>query len=161
MSVRKSRASSVCLAAPCKARRHPGSKMLHPMDRDRYVAVLDGLLQQRCGRVNHDLRLRAADGQYFWFVMKARPVVNSDGEVMRVIGSLADVTEIKTAEERMLHDAVHDNLTGLPNRELFFDRLDGALVAAKRPGGPRPAVMAIDVDRFKQINEAIGLSYGD
>jgi diguanylate cyclase (GGDEF)-like protein/PAS domain S-box-containing protein len=135
--------------------------MLHPMDRDRYVAVLDGLLQQRCGRINHDLRLRAADGQYFWFVLKARPVVNSDGEVMRVIGSLADVTEMKTAEERMLHDAVHDNLTGLPNRELFFDRLEGALIAAKRPGGPRPAVLAIDVDRFKQINQAIGLADGD
>jgi diguanylate cyclase (GGDEF)-like protein/PAS domain S-box-containing protein len=135
--------------------------MLHPMDRDRYAAVLDGLLQQRCGRVNHDLRLRAADGQYFWFVLKARPVVNADGEVMRVIGSLSDVTEIKTAEERMLHDAVHDNLTGLPNRELFSDRLEGAVVAAKRPGAPRPAVMAIDVDRFKQINEAIGLSHGD
>ncbi len=137
-------------------------EVLHPMDRDRYIAVLDGAPAAAAADAsNHDLRLRAADGQYFWFALKARPVVNSDGEVMRVIGSLADVTEMKTAEERMLHDAVHDNLTGLPNRELFFDRLEGALIAAKRPGGPRPAVMAIDVDRFKQINEAIGLSYGD
>jgi diguanylate cyclase (GGDEF)-like protein/PAS domain S-box-containing protein len=135
--------------------------VLHPMDRDRYKAALDGLLQQRCGRINHDIRLRAADGHYFWFVMKARPVVNSEGEVIRVIGALSDVTEIKTAEERMLHDAVHDNLTGLPNRELFFDRLDIALIAARRPGAATPAVLVIDIDRFKQINEAIGLSFGD
>jgi diguanylate cyclase (GGDEF)-like protein/PAS domain S-box-containing protein len=135
--------------------------VLHPMDRDRYKAALDGLLQQRCGRINHDIRLRAADGHYFWFVMKARPVVNSDGEVVRVIGALSDITEIKTAEERMLHDAVHDNLTGLPNRELFFDRLETSLVASRRPGAPIPVVLVIDVDRFKQINEAIGLSFGD
>jgi diguanylate cyclase (GGDEF)-like protein/PAS domain S-box-containing protein len=136
-------------------------EVLHPMDRDRYKAALDGLLQQRSGRINHDIRLRAADGHYFWFVMKARPVINAEGEVVRVIGALSDVTEIKTAEERMLHDAVHDNLTGLPNRELFFDRLDTALIAARRPGASTPAVLVIDVDRFKQINEAIGLSFGD
>ncbi len=136
-------------------------EILHPMDRDRYKAALDGLLQQRSGRINHDIRLRAADGHYFWFVMKARPVINAEGEVVRVIGALSDVTDIKTAEERMLHDAVHDNLTGLPNRELFFDRLDTALLAARRPGGSVPAVLVIDVDRFKQINEAIGLSFGD
>jgi diguanylate cyclase (GGDEF)-like protein/PAS domain S-box-containing protein len=136
-------------------------EIIHPMDRDRYRAALDGLLQQRCGRINHDIRLRAADGHYFWFVMKARPVVNAEGEVVRVIGSLADVTEIKTAEERMLHDAVHDNLTGLPNRELFFDRLETAIVAARRPGASTPAVLVIDIDRFKQINDAVGLSFGD
>ena len=47
-----------------------------------------------------------------------------------MIGSLSDVTELKSAEERMLHDAVHDNLTGLPNRELFNDRLGAAILMA-------------------------------
>ena len=51
-------------------------------------------------------------------------MVGSDGEVIRVVGTLTDVTEFKNAEERLLHDAVHDNLTGLPNRELFLDRLN-------------------------------------
>ena len=76
------------------------------------------------------------------FACKARPVVGPDGEVMRVVGTLSDMTEIKTSEERLLHDAVHDNLTGLPNRELFFDRLEAAL--AIRPDGPkdvRPTVI--------------------
>ena len=101
--------------------------VLHPLDRDRYTLALDGLLHQRSGRINHDLRLRGSDGHYFWYVLKARPVVSADGEVVRVIGSLSDVTELKSAEERMLHDAIHDNLTGLPNRELFNDRLGAAI----------------------------------
>ena len=75
--------------------------------------------------------MRTADGHYLWFALKARPVVGSDGEVIRLVGTLTDVTEIKTAEERLLHDAVHDNLTGLPNRELFLDRLDAVLGFAK------------------------------
>jgi diguanylate cyclase (GGDEF)-like protein/PAS domain S-box-containing protein len=135
--------------------------ILHPLDRDRYTAVLDGLLHQRSGRINHDLRLRGADGRYLWFVLKARPVLSVSGEVVRVIGSLADVTEVKSAEERMLHDAVHDNLTGLPNRELFLDRLNAAQLLAREPGAATPVVMAIDIDLFKDVNDSHGLSLGD
>ena len=135
--------------------------VLHPLDRDRYTLALDGLLHQRSGRINHDLRLRGSDGHYFWYVLKARPVVGPDGEVVRVIGSLADVTEIKSAEERMLHDAVHDNLTGLPNRELFYDRLTSAMHLAQRPGAPAPTVLVIDIDQFKTVNDSFGLSIGD
>ncbi len=134
--------------------------VLHPLDRDRYTLALDGLLHQRSGRINHDLRLRGADGHYFWYVLKARPVIGPDGEVVRVIGSLSDVTEIKSAEERMLHDAIHDNLTGLPNRELFYDRLNTTLYLAQKPGAA-PVVVVIDIDQFKAINDSHGLSMGD
>jgi diguanylate cyclase (GGDEF)-like protein/PAS domain S-box-containing protein len=135
--------------------------ILHPLDRDRYSAALEGVLQQRSGRINHDIRLRGADSRYHDFVLKARPVVNAEGEVVRVIGALSDVTEIKAAEERILHDAIHDNLTGLPNRELFFDRLGSALIQAQRPGAPPFGVLAIDIDRFKEINDALGMAFGD
>ena len=135
--------------------------VLHPLDRDRYTLALDGLLHQRSGRINHDLRLRGSDGHYFWYVLKARPVVSADGDVVRVIGSLADVTEIKSAEERMLHDAVHDNLTGLPNRELFYDRLTSALYLAQKPGGSAPAILVVDIDGFEAVNDSYGLSMGD
>lgn len=135
--------------------------VLHPFERDRYRACLDTMLEQRRGRINQDFRLRAADGHYFWYTMRARPVVGADGEVIRIIGTLSDVTEGKVAEERLLHDAVHDNLTGLPNRELFFDRLEAALTFAGNDPRLRPTVFCIDVDRFKQINEGVGLSAGD
>ena len=78
-----------------------------------------------------------------------------------MIGSLSDVTELKSAEERMLHDAVHDNLTGLPNRELFNDRLGAAILLAQKPGGSAPTVMVIDVDEFRAVNDSYGLSIGN
>jgi diguanylate cyclase (GGDEF)-like protein/PAS domain S-box-containing protein len=135
--------------------------VLHPQDRDRFRASLDGVLEQRRGRLMQDFRLRTSDGHYLWFSLKARPVVGSDGEVVRLVGTLTDVTEFKTAEERLLHDAVHDNLTGLPNRELFMDRLEAALSLAKSDIGIRPTVMVIDVDRFKQVNDSVGIAVGD
>jgi diguanylate cyclase (GGDEF)-like protein/PAS domain S-box-containing protein len=135
--------------------------ILHPLDRDRFRASLDAIMEQRRGRLVQDFRLRTHDGHYLWFALKARPVVGSDGEVVRLVGTLTDVTEFKTAEERLLHDAVHDNLTGLPNRQLFLDRLEGVLTFAKSDPAIRPSVIVIDLDRFKQVNDSVGIAIGD
>lgn len=72
-----------------------------------------------------------------------------------------DVTEQKKSEERLLHDAVHDNLTGLPNRELFMNWLEAILSIAKSEEHVRPTVFVIDIDRFKQVNDGLGISAGD
>src|SRR5262249_61177930 len=114
-------------------------------DRDRFRARLDSVLEHRRGGVLQDFRIRTADGHYLWFGLRARPVVGSDGEVVRLVGTITDVTEFKTAEERLLHDAVHDNLTGLPNRELFLDRLEGVLTFAKADPAIKPTVIVIDL----------------
>jgi diguanylate cyclase (GGDEF)-like protein/PAS domain S-box-containing protein len=135
--------------------------VLHPLDRDRFRATLDSVIEQRRGRLMEDFRLRTPDGHYLWFALKARPVVGSDGEVVRLVGTLTDVTEFKTAEERLLHDAVHDNLTGLPNRQLFLDRFEAVLAFAKNDPAMRPTVMVIDLDRFKQVNDSVGMAVGD
>ena len=135
--------------------------LLHSYDCDRYRACLDTVLDQRCGRITEDFRLRAADGHYYAFSLKARPVVDAEGEVVRVIGTLADVTDARAAEERLLHDAIHDNLTGLPNRDLLFDRLDAALALSAGHKAPRPSVIVIDLDHFRQVNDQVGPSVGD
>nr|WP_232627926.1 sensor domain-containing phosphodiesterase [Methylobacterium sp. Leaf118] len=135
--------------------------LLHPFDVERYSAALDTVIEERRGRIVHDFRLRSAAGPYAWYRLKARPVIGTDGEVIRIVGTISDVTELKTAEERLLHDAVHDSLTGLPNRELFRDRLDAGLAMAGQDPRLRPAVIVLDIDRFKTINDAIGLSAGD
>jgi len=135
--------------------------VLHQADRDRFRATLDSVLEQRRGRVVQDFRMRTADGHYLWFALRARPVVGSDGEVVRLVGTITDVTEFKTAEERLLHDAVHDNLTGLPNRELCLDRLKAVLGLAKADTALRPTVLVIDIDRFKQVNDSVGMAVGD
>ena len=135
--------------------------LLHPFEQDRYRACLDAVLEQRRGRINQEFRLRAVDGHYLCYRLRARPVIGPDGEVIRVVGTLNDVTEERNAQERLLHDAVHDNLTGLPNRELFFDRLDAALIFAGLDKEVFPTILCIDVDRFKQINEQVGVATGD
>jgi diguanylate cyclase (GGDEF)-like protein/PAS domain S-box-containing protein len=135
--------------------------VVHPHDRDRFRAALDSVIEQGRGRVVQDFRLRTPDGHSLWFTMKARPVVGSDGEVVRLVGTLTDVSEAKIAEERLLHDAVHDNLTGLPNRQLFVDRLDAVLTFAKSNPDLRPTVMVMDLDRFKQVNDSVGMAVGD
>jgi diguanylate cyclase (GGDEF)-like protein/PAS domain S-box-containing protein len=135
--------------------------ILHPLDRDRFRTAIDSMLEQRRGRLTQDLRMRTAEGNFIWFHLKARPVVGSDGEVVRLVGTLTDVTDFKNSEDRLLFDAVHDNLTGLPNRELFLDRLEAALNFSRSDSTIRPTAMVIDIDRFKQVNDSVGMAIGD
>jgi diguanylate cyclase (GGDEF)-like protein/PAS domain S-box-containing protein len=136
-------------------------EVLHPQDRDRFKATLDAAVENRRGRLAQTLRLKARDGHYQWFRLRARPIIGNDGEVIRCVGTLLDITDAKTAQQRLLHDAIHDNLTGLPNRELFMDRLGTAIIRAQSDANARPAVFLIDIDRFRQVNESVGLSVGD
>lgn len=134
---------------------------IHPFDRDRYRATLDTVLEQRRGRLSLDFRLRAADGQYFWFNLRARPVVGATGEVIRVVGVLGDVTEARNTEERLLFDAVHDSLTGLPNRQLLQDRLDTVLKFASQNPAMRPTVIYVDLDGFRDVADSVGPTVSD
>ncbi|WP_281354913.1 EAL domain-containing protein [Chelativorans xinjiangense] len=135
--------------------------LLHADDRDTFRTTMDVVLENRRGRIAQSFRLRGADGHYHWFTLRARPVIGSDREVIRCVGTMVDVTEQKKAEERLLHDAVHDNLTGLPNRELFINRLDATIAMAGSEHNIRPTVFVIDIDRFKQVNDELGISAGD
>ena len=88
------------------------------------------------------------------------PIRDDRGELVGALGVAVDVTERKQAEERLSHMALHDDLTGLPNRSLFVDRLDHALARARRES-TRCAVLFIDLDRFKRINDSLGHRAGD
>ncbi len=135
--------------------------LIHPSERDLFRAVLDAVVNQRRGRINLDFRMRAEDGHFLWFALRARPIVGSDGEVMRCSGTIADITDQKLAEERLLHDAVHDNLTGLPNRQLFLDRLEIALIRSRLEKITAPTVVVFDIDNFKDVNTEFSHSVGD
>jgi diguanylate cyclase (GGDEF)-like protein/PAS domain S-box-containing protein len=135
--------------------------LIHPSDRDLFKAVLDAVVNQRRGRINLAFRIRTEDGHFLWFSLKARPIVGSDGEVMRCSGTIGDITDAMMGEERLLHDAVHDNLTGLPNRQVFLDRLDVALVRARVERLPPPAVIVLDIDNFGRVNAEFSYSVGD
>ena len=89
-----------------------------------------------------------------------RAEVDGDGRVVRLLGTAQDVTERRAAERLLEHQALHDPLTGLPNRALFLDRLDHALARARRPGTSL-AVYFCDVDDFKDVNDSLGHDAGD
>jgi len=134
---------------------------IHTADRDLFVTTVDRFCVQRRGRLSLDLRLRANDGHFHWFRMRARPIVGEDGAVLRLMGTLSDITDSRLTEERLLQDAIHDTLTGLPNRRLLLDRIDLMLALMREGETLRPTVVAIDIDRFRETNEALGLSSGD
>ncbi|MGH2340378.1 EAL domain-containing protein [Segnochrobactraceae bacterium EtOH-i3] len=135
--------------------------IIHPLDRDRFRLSLDAIIDRRRGRISDVFRLRAADGHYRWFLLRARPVVGSDGEAVRCVGTLQDVTDAKVAEERLLQDSVHDTFTGLPNRALLVDRLETALVRARLNRIPGPTLLYVDLDLFAGVNEIHGPAIGD
>src|SRR5919109_2722422 len=89
-------------------------------------------------------------------------VRDAHGRATRVVGSQTDVTDRKHAEQRLQHDALHDALTGLPNRVLFLDRLDQAIRRAQRAHpDAAAAVLFLDLDRFKLVNDSLGHHVGD
>ncbi len=136
-------------------------KHLHPTDRERFRLILWSMQERTWARIRTDFRMRHADNSYRWFELEAASVPNADARAMRCVGLVRDVTDAKRAHERLLHDAVHDSLTGLPNRELMLDRLGVAASRAKSENGVRPSVIFIDIDKFKSVNVSFGLVVGD
>ena len=138
-SAARSRANSASSAARSRGRRRPGSTCCIRSIATATSAALDGLLHAALRP--HPSRYPAARRRRPLFLVPAEgaPGGRRRGR-SRARHRRASRTSprARAAEERILHDAIHDNLTGLPNRELFFDRLETALIAARRPGAPRP-----------------------
>lgn len=132
-------------------------QVVHPEDRERVRLARKGLPR---AEYNIEYRIVLADGSVRWVHDQAFPVRDAMGEVYRIAGIGADVTHRKEAEEKLVYLAHYDGLTGLPNRVLFFDRLKQTLAQAGRRG-VRAAVMFLDLDRFKVVNDTLGHAIGD
>jgi diguanylate cyclase (GGDEF)-like protein/PAS domain S-box-containing protein len=137
------------------------AKHMHPTDRERFKLLLASIKERPEGELRTEFRMRHADNSYRWFELEAAAVPAADRRNVRCVGLIREVTDAKRAQERLMHDAVHDSLSGLPNRELFLDRL--AIVAKRATLEPlvRPALLFIDIDKFKSVNASFGLIVGD
>ena len=134
---------------------------IHPEDRDRVGALIDAYLDGTTSNFEIEYRIRHFSDYYLWMLAKGLTIRSSSGKATRFAGSQTDITERKSHEEQMIHDALHDSLTSIPNRTLLLDRIRQSLVRRKRYPETSFAVIFIDLDRFRLVNESLVHIHGD
>ena len=136
------------------------SDVTHPDDRESSAAEMRHLITSASDGYQIEKRYIHADGRVVWVAVSVSCVRDEQGEPLYLIGQVEDITERRALREDLAYAAIHDPLTGLPNRELFMDRLDLALRRATR-GRHEVAAIFLDLDRFKLINDSLGHEVGD
>ncbi len=134
---------------------------IHRSDKKRVVTEFTSHIEGETEYYQTEYRILKSDGEYRWLLARGLAVRDQNGVAVRIAGSITDITDRKATEQKLAHDAIHDVLTGLPNRKFLMDRLSRSLARKNHSKGSNFAVLFIDLDKFKVINDTLGHQAGD
>ncbi len=136
-------------------------KLIHSDDLPFFQKALQAHLDGNQPRFEAEYRMKHKDGSYRWVITTGMAIRDENRKPYRIAGSQTDITQRKTAEEQLRHDAFYDSLTDLPNWNLLLNRLNHAMTKYRRQKNSSYAILFLDIDRFKNINENFGHEFGN